>query len=529
MIIGKRASRRAALFSFCCFAIFLFLCAILTACSSDGHPFVSVSVLQEATSTTTSELPVYRIRYSQQASETLIHAAQRLSEAIEIQTGCTVYVMSDGQEDWDRDGRVSDILLGLTDHPLSQFYLSSKNRDDYLCHMENGILILGGPDDAATVAAVERFLIECLPYANGTELIEEGTAFSYSASYPCRKLLFNSYNIKRYTIVYPKENGMHAYESAQRLRNRIADLCGAWLPVCTDDRADLSKPVIAVGMCLSQGAPSQSGMAYWSAEQQRICLVASDSYGLSCAADAFCRLLEQNSHPNSAAVEVTGTFYVPYERPTLDLLNVSSVWKDGYTVTDCIAVAELVYRSDADLCILGIMDPFIWDALRFNIASDWSAQTVSLPNGTVVPILFRKDSMTLSSLPLAHRKETLAWIEASFVLGTERTELTVLYLPSQEADNTLTERVIGGYLAQSKTCVVVTEDGNGSALWAESLMVNRIESTDLLFSAPHTLAVCTVPQAWEICMLPSETYRAGAVEWIGRSVRLALVSMETGH
>ena len=104
------------------------------------------------------------------ASDALIARARTLCTELAARTGIPASFFFDN-EALPKQDDVRLILLGNTAHALSDKHLGDLRRDDYLCALDEDALILGGKSDSATLAAIDRFSAELLPYADAEILI----------------------------------------------------------------------------------------------------------------------------------------------------------------------------------------------------------------------------------------------------------------------------------------------------------------------------------------------------------------------
>jgi hypothetical protein len=147
------------------------------------------------------------------------------------------------------------ILLGDTAHPSSQKAISHLKRDDYVCLSIEKDVIIGGKSSSATVLAIERFEKDVLPYFDGESGISGACSFEYFADYGQEDIKINGYSLSDYTFVYPSENSINEFELAYLLREKLADICGAYPRMISDKEADASDRLICIGNCFNETRP----------------------------------------------------------------------------------------------------------------------------------------------------------------------------------------------------------------------------------------------------------------------------------
>lgn len=144
------------------------------------------------------------------------------------------------------------ILLGDTAHPSSQKAISHLKRDDYVCLSVGKDVIIGGKSNSATLTAIERFEKEILPYFDGESGISEASSFEHFEKYEKEDIKINGYSLSDYTLVYPSENTMREAELTYLLREKLADICGAYPRIITDKEADVTQRLICIGNCFKE-------------------------------------------------------------------------------------------------------------------------------------------------------------------------------------------------------------------------------------------------------------------------------------
>ena len=141
------------------------------------------------------------------------------------------------------------ILIGNTVYSSSQKAISHLKRDDYVCLSIGKDVVIGGKSNSASIKAIERFTKETLMYFDGESGISEASSFSFFAEYPHENLTINGYSLSDYTFVYPYENSIKELELTYLLREKLADMCGAYPKIVSDKDIDMSGRLICVGNC----------------------------------------------------------------------------------------------------------------------------------------------------------------------------------------------------------------------------------------------------------------------------------------
>jgi hypothetical protein len=98
------------------------------------------------------------------------------------------------------------IFVGNTSFEQSKVLYNRLREDDFGYIPVNGNVAIGGGREEGTVAAIDKFIADVLPYNDGVTLLAESDQYIFNADYSFDLILLNNYNISGFTIVYPAAN-----------------------------------------------------------------------------------------------------------------------------------------------------------------------------------------------------------------------------------------------------------------------------------------------------------------------------------
>lgn len=325
------------------------------------------------------------------AGNALITRARTLCADLTARTGIPASFFFDN-ETLPKQDNVRFILLGNTSHTLSEKHLDNLRRDDYLCALDEGVLILGGKSDSATLAAIERFSTELLPYADAEILFNADQQFLVSAQYPISAITLNDFSLDDYRIVYPKNNTLGEAQIASALREAIADRCGYYPDILADNKVSEYTRILAIGACFDQeSAPEPSVIATNSV----ITLHGATQYELCASAQALCDYLFPDNAPTEISASLRAPIPVPCSSPVLSTFVGSFLETDTDTHVSSIASACAALRqSDADLAPFFPATESSMRYLQENL-SKFLSVSVPLSTDRSLPLFYREDRLSL--------------------------------------------------------------------------------------------------------------------------------------
>ncbi len=374
-------------------ALLLLLCLLFCSCQTDTAGLASLHSLGsgESGETATPAAEYDYVILPTAADETLVARAQVLTAALSAQTGIPASLFFDDEVLPHREN-LRLILLGNTTHALSQKHLHDLRRDDYVCVTDESALLLGGKSDAATVAAIDRFTEQLLPYADAEILVNQDQHFLVRATYDITSVTLNGFSLGDYRIVYPKksENGEKAVAVA--LREAIADRCGFYLDILSDHLVTEQTRVIAVGACFD---PETSTEPQILASGACITLCGNSEYALATAAEALCEHLLPNDAPES--VQAMWREPIPVSVPSPSLSVLAGLLVENNLEAALTKIAEIsanARNAAAALMPFGRVNQNVFPYLQANLSA-YADLSLAQADDEVLPFFYREDKLTL--------------------------------------------------------------------------------------------------------------------------------------
>jgi len=375
-------------------ALLLLFCILLCSCQATAENSALHNLQSEETEAAASKGASEHdyLIIPANAGSALISRARTLAVAISERTGipCSVYF---DDEDYLVRENARLLLVGNVRHALSQAHLHDLRRDDYLCVSEGGTLVLGGKSDTATVAAIDRFSKSLLPYVNAEILINADQHFLIRAEYALTEVTLNGFSLGDYRLVYPKNGSLFEKSLAYRLREKIADRCGFYLNVLSDDLVQDQARVIAIGNCFGNVPPTESAIC---ADGSVITLCGTSSYSLCDAAYVLLNQLFANVESTTATLSLSAPVSVADDAPSLSALAGLLFERDA--MSNVTAIANLSSAAQTHEPAMLPCSAVSQDLLSRHLQPSLSSYVCLSHNasdGRVLPFFYREDLLTL--------------------------------------------------------------------------------------------------------------------------------------
>ncbi len=289
---------------------------------------------------------LYRIVVSVNASPELLRAAQELKERLTAQTGVPCELAFDSEAEA-KAKTVFEIVLGNTSRSVSQKSMREFRKNDYLCQLQEGKLVLGGRSDTATLSALRRFYDELLLHASATSILPNEAGFVHYAEYSTNPITIGGSNLSCFHIVYSNTSSEHVIFLAKTLQTKIAEEASYSLSVQSE--ADFDG--ISKRMTLTLSEEETEGVAHLRFDEQGVVLSAKDLFGLSSAVKEFFQQM-------LASAEENGSFGMPntfqainYERLETTVASIL-IDPDKDPITEITSMSDLVQTNLPDLVFL---------------------------------------------------------------------------------------------------------------------------------------------------------------------------------
>ncbi len=325
--INRKSSFRYFQILLFCFSLILCSCSSSTENVTDHSAYLNDITEQAETAIEECNLIV-----PSDASPELIESARKLSREFAERFGITSSVYFDNEPVLSSKNTIY-IFLGNTSYDLSRSKTARLKIDDYVCTSVGDDIILGGKSSSATVAAIERFISEVLPVFDLQNGLSEEDRFEYRGEYLYTNITVNGYSLDDYTIAYPSSALMREKEIAYALRERIAELCGAYPDILRDRETKASDRLICIGACFddeiteAQIACHGSNIKLCGSSENLIAQSAQSFYEMLCSSQE----LDINGHIPTEAISSEITFMTVFPNKIdgeEDLSNVVNVCKE---------------------------------------------------------------------------------------------------------------------------------------------------------------------------------------------------------
>lgn len=271
----------------CIFLALCCLCAALFSCNTKTNEIPNHSALLSTNEDTKAlEYSYCYIILPSECSSALALRVQALEKELAEQIQVQVESVYSGDSFIFRENSLF-LLIGNTLFTESTQTFALFKRDDYICKNISGKIVLGGISDSATVKAIDKFCEEVLPYADASSILSVGGEFLYKAEYPHESISLNGFPVGEYKIVYREVEDASVKTVALAMREAIADLCGEYLGVISEDSVKGDTKAITLGI-------SQDSEARLFSSENGVEITASDAHSLACCAQQLAEACAEN-------------------------------------------------------------------------------------------------------------------------------------------------------------------------------------------------------------------------------------------
>ena len=325
------------------------------------------------------------------SSELALRAAA-LADEIEEMTGIESVVEYDSGDNPRRDNAI-EIMLGNTARNASKVALAELRSGDYLCKKLDGGIVIGGLSDESTIAALDRFEKDVLPYADAEQLMSSSAEFEYFAEYKLDKVSLCGFSIGDFDILCDLDD-LSAKGVAASIKQRILTESGYSLEIKDLSASKRASKEIIVSLTAS--VPDRNGRVTFDGEDVTLC--ADNSYALEATADYFCSVLLSEDPSDEIC---TGT---SWSERIVECFNeklvVAQVIFDeadaDYFMLDLVSgvIAEL-RSSKPHVLIMSAMTEQTLADIRTNLPEEYGIETFADGN-SVGAVMYLKGEIVLS-------------------------------------------------------------------------------------------------------------------------------------
>ncbi|MBO5416807.1 MAG: hypothetical protein J6A83_09285 [Clostridia bacterium] len=136
-----------------------------------------------------------------------------------------------------------EILIGDTSRKESQLFLRGYRSEDFGYGYSEGVIVVGGMNEGATLSAIEKFTHDVVNYADCELFMNSDKAYFYKGEYDVERATLNDFELCDYTLLYDK-NVSSSHGVALSLRDALSERMGYYLRI--KEKAELSNGARAI-------------------------------------------------------------------------------------------------------------------------------------------------------------------------------------------------------------------------------------------------------------------------------------------
>lgn len=263
------------------------------------------------------EISEIRVIIGRDSSLELIGGAEKLCVELTKTVGKNAYVSYEGDVT-SKEG-ATEIWLGYGATSGARGIMRDFRVDDYLCRETDGVIVLGGKSDRATLNAIDRYCGEILPSATKHRLIPEGGGFEHVGDYRVGSATLNGASLNGFVIVINDRSEPALLSTALRLQSRISEKTGYWLDIAEEG----DYPFESNGIFLRIEKQAVEGTAYIRPSQSGFELTADGYTELLGCVDKFSELFDSLSHKDTLDVEIDSVIGIDGSSVNLSIASMS--------------------------------------------------------------------------------------------------------------------------------------------------------------------------------------------------------------
>lgn len=213
--------------------VLLFSLLPLTGCQKDDVPAVQITLAADGKTD-------YVIVCADDASSAIVDATRTFWSTLNKKTDADFLIYT--ADRYRTEGMPAAIFVGVVDDVGAQLRRTLHDEEYVIC-IQNGNLYLVGGSDAATVAAVERFIETYLGKNLNTLTLDGDFELRYTKSYTIRQLSIDGEPLSSYRIVYDA-NLCYARARAEELCDLLSKIAGYTLPIVPDMQSPTAHEIL---------------------------------------------------------------------------------------------------------------------------------------------------------------------------------------------------------------------------------------------------------------------------------------------
>ena len=370
-------------------SLVLVIClAAFSACSGDDDSaFELLDAMKDEASNQTEQAQYdkYLVVIPASSTSELSLIARDLADKIEQKTGIECEYKYDNADVSVKEKRF-DILLGNTGRRESVDNLGKFKKDDYVCKLLDGCIVLGGLSDAATVVAVQKFIDDVLPNATAGAIMSASSGFEHRGEYELGDVLLCGYDIRDYTIVF---SGADVQTMAIALRDLVADQSGIYLGIKSGKVNTSSDKEIFLSIDTSADACVKH-------VGEDVYIIGKDAYSLSAAISGFYNMLLESKTNGVVSLDISDKLDFSYTQPLLRITSViADITNDENSLSYISSYVNAINSGALDVTVLGKYSSDMWGMIKPAINTAYGIVEIELANGIVAPIVYLGDTVSV--------------------------------------------------------------------------------------------------------------------------------------
>ena len=303
------------------------------------------------------------------AAAELAAKAQELVDGLYVKTELLTTLKYDNEHTSSPSGTL-EILVGNTNRLESQNAVSLLKQNDYVCRWDTGNLVICGGSDKATVDALEKFIMEILPFSSKYSLMDKNAGFESFESDDSEKedeseqvkkvSTINGYNIDEFSIVYNSENKYEERKIAEILSAVISERTGYLLDVVSDSVGSEEGKTITLEV---------DGSLEPSIERKDASLLlrGCNGYSLSFVVEKFIDLIDANIQSDVLTLVCGEKMNVEKTSFSFDIMTYVVKKTDDADVL--IELLDLLTVAKEDVCVIYNLDETLYQRMSENLSA----------------------------------------------------------------------------------------------------------------------------------------------------------------
>ena len=362
------------------------------------HVFDSVGDFTTAERTEVKKYKYYDVVVSSDCTADVYEAADRLCDRIESKPQLKADVYYDFEISSRNDGHTF-IFVGVHDNDVCRRAYHDFKSEDYRYSFLNGVFVVGGVTDGATVLAIERFIEEIVDKSSSDIVLDDGEGFIYRHNYPdTQEIKLNGFALSQYKIIYPvgDSDGMLI---ANRIKENIEERFGYTLSVGSDSESDQNARSICIGRTVRANtygficSETQSVILPYSTG---ISIISDSLFGLDRGMAEFFSII---SNCTSSDIQMYEKMSVEYNLDTGSVVDFDFV-DSVLDVEKILFICDTIRSCEADIIRFHGMSSASFEYIKRNLVNDIICHEVLTDDGESIFYLFKQEKVSVDTAKL---------------------------------------------------------------------------------------------------------------------------------